>query len=125
MKAALIAILCGLAPPVALAQTADGTYPGTLACDAGSGAGALRAAGTVTVSGGRATYEFRVGSGRETGAGALAGRRLTLSGSGRGAAGAYQATYAGEVTGRGGLLIGSQTGQGGTKRACQLILGDG
>jgi hypothetical protein len=84
MRAVLVAILCGLALPIALAQTADGTYPATLACDAGSGAGALRAAGTVIVSAGRATYEFRIGSGREAGAGALAGRRLTLSGNGRG-----------------------------------------
>ena len=107
----------------AQAQRADGTYPVTLACDAGGGSAPVRASGSATIGGGRGTYEVRVGSGRETGSGTLAGGRLTLSGKGPG----YEARYAGEVSGRGGFLSGIQTGAGGKsfRRACQFILGDG
>jgi hypothetical protein len=107
----------------AQAQRADGTYPVTLACDAGGGSAPVRASGTATIGGGRGTYEIRVGSGRETGSGTLAGGRLTLSGKGPG----YEARYAGDVSGRGGFLSGIQTGAGGKsfRRACQFILGDG
>ncbi len=107
----------------AQAQRADGTYPATLACDAGGGSGPIRASGTATIGGGRGTYEVRIGSGRETGTGVLSGGRLNVSGKGPG----YEARYAGDVSGRGGFLTGYQAGTGGKsfRRACQLILGDG
>ncbi|MBV9079175.1 MAG: hypothetical protein JO048_17060 [Methylobacteriaceae bacterium] len=114
-----MAVLLGAGP--ALAQRADGTYPATLACDAAPGArGVLRAPATVEIGAGRARYSIRSEGGTETGSGTLDGRQLVLSGRGRG----YEARYAGEVRGQGGLLTGSHTGAGGTRR-CQLLIGDG
>ena len=73
---------------------------------------------------GRSTYLFRNSAGRESGTGTLTGRRLVLVGSGTGPGGAWQARYAGEIAGTGGLLVGQQT-SGAGRRACQLTLGDG
>jgi hypothetical protein len=116
----LLPLLSGAA---AQAQRADGTYPVTLACDAAGGSGPVRASGTATIGDGRGTYEIRIGSARETGSGALAGGRLSLAGKGPG----YEARYAGDVSGRGGFLTGTQTGTGGNafRRSCQFILGGG
>ena len=109
--------------PAAHAQRADGTYPVILACDAAGGSGPVRASGTATIGGGRGSYEIRFGSGRETGSGTLAGGKLSVAGKGPG----YEARYAGDVSGRGGFLTGYQTGAGGrgSRRTCQMILGDG
>lgn len=125
MQRCILGLVAVLAPGCVTAQQADGTYPARLACDAGFGGAAIRAPVTVAISGGRAQYEFRLGAGRETGAGTFSGRTLSLSGSGRGSSGSYQARYSGEVTGRGGLLTGTHTGSSGARRACQLVLGDG
>jgi hypothetical protein len=121
--AAGLSMMAGLWATPAFAQRADGTYPSTLACDPAGGSAAVRASATVTIENSRATYEARVGGGRETGAGTLAGGRLTLSGKGPG----YEARYAGEVSGRGGFLTGNHTGAGGKafRRACQFVLGGG
>ena len=123
LKRLAIACALTLTPTLAFAQRADGTYPVTLACDAGGGSAPIRASGTATIGAGRGTYEVRLGSGRETGSGALETGRLSLSGKGPG----YEARYSGAVSGRGGFLSGVQTGAGGKsfRRACQLILGDG
>ena len=125
------AFLCGLAlsaicPRAALAQ-AQGTYPATLACDPTPGAGRERAPLELRLGAdGQASYRARLASrGVETGSGVLAGRRLVLTGSLAGPAG-HAARYAGEITGRGGLLTGTRTPNGGGKAlACQVILGDG
>ena len=120
MTAPLILVLLGGATH---AQRADGTYPVTLACDAAGASGPVRASGTATIGDGRGSYEIRMGSGRETGSGVLAGGKLSLTGKGPG----YEARYAGDVSGRGGFLSGIQTGAGGKsfRRACQFILGGG
>ncbi|MFL5338476.1 MAG: hypothetical protein ACJ8H8_36280 [Geminicoccaceae bacterium] len=132
---ALLAALFALAPGAARAQ-ADGAFPGTLSCDAlPAGNNAFRAQVTVTISGGRARYTFPAqapggaSGGTETGTGTLGpDRRLVLTGQARGSGFAYTARYAGEVSGRGGLLAGTQTWTIGGKpysRSCQLLLGAG
>jgi hypothetical protein len=134
-RPALLAALLALAPAAAHAQ-ADGAFPGTLSCDAlPTGKNALRVPVTVTISGGRASYTFpaqapgSASGGTETGTGTLGpDRRLVLTGQGKGNGLAYTARYAGEVSGRGGLLAGTQTWTISGKpysRPCQLLLGAG
>ena len=115
---ALACLGLGVAP--ANAQRADGTYPLTLACDAGGGSAPVRASGSATIGDGRGTYEIRVGAARETGSGILSAGKLSLVGKGPG----YEGRYAGDVSGRGGFLTGYQTGKG-FRRPCQVILGGG
>jgi hypothetical protein len=115
-----LALVIVLLPSAGSAQRADGTYPLRLACDAGGGSGIVRATGTATIGGGQASYEIRIGSGRETGAGVLASGKISLTGKGPG----YEARYGGDVSGRGGFLSGYQTGKG-FRRVCQLVLGEG
>lgn len=119
MRLAVSAAILTLLPSLAHAQRADGTYPVTLACD-GGGSAPVRASGTATIGEGRGTYEIRLGGGRETGGGTLTGIKLVLAGRGPG----YEARYAGDVSGRGGFLTGTQSG-GKVRRNCQFILGDG
>lgn len=107
----------------ALAQ-AQGTYPATLFCEGSSGSAPLRESLTVEIESGRAVYSVKSRSANETGRGSLEGRRLVLTGSGRVSGTAFTSRYAGEVSGRGGTLTGSQVG-GGKTRACQFVLGDG
>lgn len=122
---ALLAASClaGAAPP-ALAQ-AQGAFPAAMVCDAAGAAGRERATFAVELGpDGRASYRVKLGAApAEVGTGRLAGRVLTLSGS---AVGSYTARYTGEITGRGGVLAGTQTpARGGKPRACQIKLGDG
>jgi hypothetical protein len=134
-RPALLAALVALAPASARAQ-ADGAFPGTLSCDAlPTGKSALRMPVTVTISGSRASYTFPAqapsgaSGGTETGTGTLGpDRRLVLSGQGKGNGFTYTARYAGEVSGRGGLLAGTQTWAISGRpysRPCQLLLGAG
>lgn len=109
----------------AAAQQADGVYPAVLACDGTPSAPPLRVRASITIANGRARYEFPVRDGREIGSGQFSGRRLTLTGGGRARDGAYQASYSGEVTGRGGLLSGAHSSTRFGRRGCQIVLGDG
>lgn len=113
---------------------AQGAFPGTLACSpatAGSGVG-FRQNVTVTIEGGRATYTFGAAlpsgasaSGTETGGGTLSpDRSLALAGRAEGRGYSYRSRYSGQVSGRGGMLTGTQTWSSGS-RTCQLTLGDG
>lgn len=123
--AALLAATPALvaAPAAALAQSADGVYPGQLVCDGAAGAPMSKIAVVVEILGGRASYSFRTGAGTETGGGTVTGRDLVLTGRASGPKG-YEARYSGSVTGQGALLVGTQTGKSG-RRACQLSLGNG
>lgn len=124
MKTAALVFAASLSvPTLAFAQKAEGSYPGTLFCEAGAGMAAAKVAVTVEILDGRATYAFRTGAGTETGGGTMAGRQLVMTGR-SGGRGAYEARYAGEVSGQGGLLTGTQTGRG-FRRACQISLGNG
>lgn len=123
------------AAPLRLAQ-AESTFPGTLFCEASGTVAAVRVPVSVALDGPRARYSFAApseagtpSSTLETGSGALdSNRRLTLSGSASGRSVSYQARYAGDLSGRGGLLTGTQTGKAGGKtftRRCQMTLGNG
>lgn len=123
LRAIAAAALCaGVAMPgAAFAQAAEGTYPGTISCDPGPNArGAVRGPITVEISGGRARYNVSGEGGLESGGGSMMGRQLVLTGKARG----YEARYAGEVGGRGGMLTGTRTGSG-SRRDCQILLGNG
>lgn len=111
---------CLLGPAAAHAQAAEGTYPGTLSCDARPDARAVRAPVTVEIERGRAHYTVRTDGGVETGGGAMTGRQLALTGRGNG----YEVRYAGEVSGTGGILTGFRTAKG-SRRPCQMLLGSG
>ncbi len=106
----------------AFAQTAaEGTYPGTISCDPGPDAhGATRGPISVEILGGRARYIVEGRVGQEAGIGSMMGRQLVLAGQGRG----YEARYAGEVGGQGGMLTGTRSGSG-SRRNCQILLGNG
>lgn len=123
-----IAALC-LASAPALAQ-AEGDFPATILCDPlPFPSGPARDVFRLTVGQGRASYARQIaGGGTETGSGLLNGRQLTLAGSGKGRGFSYTASYAGDVSGRGGTLTGSQTFTRPGKpvgRRCQVALGDG
>ena len=125
---AALLLVGAAAPAFAQGGRADGAYPSTVFCEAASGLPATRERITVTVEGGRATYAYRAGGVTESGSGTVVVGRLTLEGRGRGAAGAYEARYAGELGGRGGLLTGAQVtarGGGAGRRACQMTVGIG
>jgi hypothetical protein len=100
-----------------------------LFCDGAGALDSVRVPITVSISGGRASYSFPVGSGAtETGGGNVPDRQLVLTGTVKGRGISYTARYAGEVGGRGGTLTGSQTGNAGGKsftRRCQMTLGNG
>ncbi len=130
--------LLPLAATPAPAQTrADGRYPSTLSCDKlPFTAGPLRDSFAVEIAEGRATFSRKLAAGEaadaagavETGSGALAGGRLTLTGRMKAKAVSFESRYTGEVDGRGGLLIGVQTWsyKGQTyRRPCQLSIGNG
>ncbi len=91
---------------------------------------------SVTFEAGQARYSFPAPSPAgepsgtpETGGGRLGqGREVVLTGTAKGRGVAYQARYAGAVSGRGGMLTGTQAGTAGGKsftRRCQMTLGDG
>jgi hypothetical protein len=107
----------------ALAQVAEGTYPGLLFCEATASSDPVRTAVTVTVIGGKAMYSAAPEGGAENGTGTLTAGQLTLTGRGSGRR-PYEARYAGQASGRGGLLTGFHTGKG-FKRACQISIGQG
>lgn len=130
LASALVAgTLTALLPAAAQAQ-AEGDFPASILCDPMPlASGPARDTLRVAITGGRASYSRRLpGGGTETGSGVLAGRTLTLTGSGRGPGFIYTARYSGEAGGRGGLLTGRQSWTRGDRtadRACQLTLGDG
>ncbi len=132
MKLASSLVLGTLAvlPAAAAFAQAEGDFPASILCDPSPlASGPARDTLRVARAGGRASYSRRLpGGGTETGSGVLAGRSLTLTGSGRGPGFNYTARYAGEASGRGGLLTGRQSWTRGARtgeRACQLTLGDG
>jgi hypothetical protein len=115
---------------------AESTFPGTLFCEASGTIAAVRVPVSVSIDGTRANYSFPApsesggaSSATETGTGVLgANRQFVLSGAASGRGLSYQAHYAGELSGRGGLLTGTQTGKAGGKsftRRCQMTLGNG
>jgi hypothetical protein len=118
-----------------LAQ-ADSTFPGTLFCEATGAMAPVRVPLSVAIDGTRASYSFPAPSesggssgANEIGSGVLgANRQFVLSGAASGRGLSYQARYSGELSGRGGLLTGTQTGKAGGKsfiRRCQMTLGNG
>ena len=128
-SALALGTLAALLPGAARAQ-AEGDFPASILCDPMPlASGPARDTLRVTITGGRASYSRRLpGGGTETGGGVLAGRSLTLTGSGRGPGFSYAARYSGEASGRGGLLTGRQSWTRGARtgdRACQLTLGEG
>lgn len=118
---ALISSLAG--STTAFAQAAEGSYPGMLFCEAGAGSGAIRIPIIVEIARGRASYDIGTAGLREKGVGALAGSQLVLTGRGTGRT-PYEARYVGQVSGRGGLLTGTQSGKG-FSRSCQMSIGQG
>ena len=124
--------------PVAALQIAqaDGSFPGSLFCEASGSIAAARVPLTLTVEGGRAHFSFAApskagtpSSSSETGGGSVdPNRRIVLTGAVSGRGFTYQSRYVGELSGRGGLLVGSHTGKANGKsfsRRCQMTLGDG
>ena len=123
--------------PVRAQARADGQYPVVLFCDKlPFGAGTLRDTFTLTVAGGRATYTRgltfadapNAAGVTETGSGTVSGGRLVLAGRAKGKTFSYEARYAGEIAGQGGLLTGRQdwtyAGKA-SSRTCQMTIGNG
>jgi hypothetical protein len=141
--AALLAALANNPVPLPAATNAsqhmaqaDSTFPGMLFCEATGPLPAARVPVSVSIDGTRASYSFPApsesgapSSANETGSGTLgANRQFVLTGAAGGRGFSYQARYAGELSGRGGLLTGTQTGKAGGKsftRRCQMTLGNG
>jgi hypothetical protein len=131
-----ITLLSALLMSTAASAQAEGTFPGTLFCNATAGIAAARLPISLSLDGANPTYTFPAASptgqssgAQEKGSGSLtAGRQLVLTGAAKGTGFSYQAHYSGDVNGRGGMLAGTQTGKVGSQsftRRCQISLGNG
>ena len=137
---AALVLAAGAAVPTGTARAqarADGQYPVVLFCDKlPFGTGTLRDTFTLAVAGGRATYTRKLtfadapnaAGASETGSGTVSAGRLVLAARVKGKGFSYEARYAGEIAGQGGLLTGRQdwtyAGKA-SSRTCQMTVGNG